>query len=494
MAVEIERKFRLPDGEPISGLGAVATLGEVRELSLRASYFDTPGLTLARHAITLRRRTGGHDEGWHLKLPGEGHAREELGAEILPNSSPVQVPPAFREHLTELIGNAPLIPIAQLDTERRETDLTVPDGRTVAVLCEDAVTVRRSGPGQQVQQWREVEVELTADGALPDLEEISAQLVAQGAQAQPPTSKLVQALGDLLSRRVGEKQPTAAAVVGEYLAAQVGMIQAKEAQVRVDAPDAVHKMRVATRRLRSTLRVFRDLMDAESTTALSDEVRWLGEMLGGPRDAEVLKARLSGALDALPPEAVVGPVRERLTTELDARHIQTHRELVAALDSERYHQLLESLTLLLTDPPFLPVADRPAPEALAPLLHKSTRRVTRRWEAAQDAVDDEQTELTHEARKKAKAARYAWEAVEPGFDNGDEAARAWKVVTETLGVAQDTVVARERLLELAELAHRAGEPTFTYGVLYAHELAHQDDAHGDAHQAIRRARRASRVE
>ncbi|MEL4504900.1 CYTH and CHAD domain-containing protein [Luteococcus sp. H138] len=490
MAVEIERKFRLPDGKPITDLGDVATLGVVREMSLRASYFDTPELLLARNAITLRRRTGGHDEGWHLKLPGEGHAREELGAEILPDASPVEVPLPFREHLAELIGTSALIPIAQLDTERRATDLVVPDGRAVAVLCEDAVTVRRIGHGAQPQQWREVEVELTADGALLDLEEISTQLVAQGAEPQPPTSKLVQALGDLLSRR-GDDEPTAAAVVTSYLAAQVGMIQAMEAQVRIDAPDAVHRMRVATRRLRSTLRVFRDLLDAERTAVLRDEVRWLGEMLGGPRDAEVLKARLSAALDALPAEAVLGPVRERLGTELDARHAETHRELEAALDSERYRALLESLVGLVTEPPFRPEADRPADEALRPPLHKATRRVTRRWAAAQEAVGDERTQLAHEARKKAKAARYAWEAAEPAFDKGDRATQAWKQVTETLGTAQDTVVARQRLLELARIAQQAGEETFTYGVLYGRELAHQDDAHDESDHAIRRAKRAS---
>ncbi|MEL4358903.1 CYTH and CHAD domain-containing protein [Luteococcus sp. H101] len=488
MATEIERKFRLPQDGRITGLGKVASLGDAHEWQLRATYFDTPGLTLARKGITLRRRTGGHDEGWHLKLPGEGHAREELGAQILPDSSPLQVPDALRCHVQALVGDAPLVPIAQLDTERRETDLVVPDGRAVALLCEDQVTVHRIGA--EPQQWREVEVELTADGAPLDLAEISAELVAQGAEAQPATSKLVQALGDLLAA-TPDGEPSAARVVGAYLAAQVRMIQAREAEVRVDAPDAVHQMRVATRRLRSTLRVFRELLAAERTEPLRAEVRWLGEMLGGPRDAEVLKARLSAALDELPPEAVVGPVRERLTAELDARHAQTHRELVAALDSERYRDLYQMLTALVTEPPFLPAADGPAAEVLAPLMRKTTRRVTRRWAASQEAVGAEQTELAHEARKKAKAARYAWEAVSPAFAHGKDAARAWKQVTETLGVAQDTVVARERLLELADVAHAADEPTFTYGVLYGRQLAHQDDAHDEAGKAIRRAKRAS---
>ena len=107
-----------------------------------------------------------------------------------------------------------------------------------------------------------------------------------------------------------------------YLAEQVGGIVGREADVRADAPDAVHKARVATRRLRSALRTFRRLLDRDVTDPLRDEVRWLATALGAPRDAEVMKARILAALDALPEEEVIGPVRERVVTELDRRHAE----------------------------------------------------------------------------------------------------------------------------------------------------------------------------
>ena len=78
--------------------------------------------------------------------------------------------------------------------------------------------------------------------------------------------------------------------------------------MRRDEPDAVHKMRVGTRRLRSTLKTFRPLYDRDTTDRLRAELRWLAESLGHVRDAEVLAARLGRALDAEPDELVLGPV------------------------------------------------------------------------------------------------------------------------------------------------------------------------------------------
>ena len=72
---EIERKFDvdetfvLPD---LAGVPGVASVDGPVVHELAATYYDTADLRLARARITLRRRTGGTDEGWHLKLPGRG--------------------------------------------------------------------------------------------------------------------------------------------------------------------------------------------------------------------------------------------------------------------------------------------------------------------------------------------------------------------------------------------------------------------------------------
>lgn len=280
---------------------------------------------------------------------------------------------------------------------------------------------------------------------------------------------------------------TAYDVVRQYLGAQVEAIRSRENAVKDNAPDAVHKTRVATRRLRSTLRTFRPLFHAESTEPLRAELKWYAEMLGGPRDAEVLKQRLTEALSALPPDAVVGPVGARLSAELDARHALTHAELVQVMGTARYRDLTKALENLTQTPPLRSQTHHSMTEVLNPLLTKATHRVARRWEAAQAASGKEHTELAHEARKKAKAARYAFEAVAEFDPSYKDAAQAWEQVTEALGTAQDSVVTRERLHELRTAADCAGEPTFTYGVLYGLELNQQEGAHNRGGEAIQHA-------
>ncbi|NEA06535.1 CYTH domain-containing protein, partial [Streptomyces sp. SID10116] len=69
---EIERKYdvkagtELPDLTGVTGVAGVVDKGTA---DLDAVYWDTPDQRLAAASITLRRRTGGHDAGWHLKLP-----------------------------------------------------------------------------------------------------------------------------------------------------------------------------------------------------------------------------------------------------------------------------------------------------------------------------------------------------------------------------------------------------------------------------------------
>jgi CYTH domain len=71
---EVPGDFTLPD---LSRLPAVAEVGQPAEHRLDATYYDTPGLCLAAAHVTLRRRAGGHDDGWHVKRPaGDGDRTE----------------------------------------------------------------------------------------------------------------------------------------------------------------------------------------------------------------------------------------------------------------------------------------------------------------------------------------------------------------------------------------------------------------------------------
>lgn len=194
MTLEIERTFTLPDDTPVPDLSPVVTTGDQRVHHLHARYFDTPDLTLARHHITLRRREGGSDAGWHLKLPGN-QGREEVHH---PLTDDEVVPDPLRARVADLVGDDDLVAIAVIDNERTETDLLDTGSRLVALLCDDHVSATRleSLPPRRDLCWREIEVELAGHGNLDTLEAITAALTRAGATLEAGSgSKLVRTIG-----------------------------------------------------------------------------------------------------------------------------------------------------------------------------------------------------------------------------------------------------------------------------------------------------------
>ena len=206
--VEIEQKFDVdedferPDFGALPGVTAAAPVVH----RLTATYFDTDGMRLAANKITLRRRTGGSDEGWHLKLPAADSNRQELHEPL--SDSADEVPERLASRVAEVTGGRPLAPIAQLDTERTVVTLTRDDGRAAAEVADDMVTAQRlnsasednsasGGPGAgagQPLRWREVEVEVPEPE--PELQQAAADLLrAAGARPSGEASKL----GRLLS-------------------------------------------------------------------------------------------------------------------------------------------------------------------------------------------------------------------------------------------------------------------------------------------------------
>ncbi len=136
-----------------------------------------------------------------------------------------------------------------------------------------------------------------------------------------------------------------------YVTEQAEAIRATDPLVRRDAPDAVHAMRVACRRMRSTFQSFRALLDRSRTDDLVVELRWLAGELGGARDLEVQEARITADVAALPPELALGPVAAQTTRFFATRRASAGAAATAALDSDRYLALLDAVDALLADPP-----------------------------------------------------------------------------------------------------------------------------------------------
>ncbi|MCG6495389.1 CHAD domain-containing protein [Kitasatospora sp. A2-31] len=264
---------------------------------------------------------------------------------------------------------------------------------------------------------------------------------------------------------------TVGAVVLDRIGTQAAVLDGLDAAVRADEPDAVHRMRVACRRLRSALRTFRRVFASGATDDLVAELRWLGAALGRARDREVLGERLVAQARELP--AACGP--DRVARELERWSAQEYRrlwpEVVAALDSPRRRALADGLAALLADPPLRGRAGRPARPELARIAAREQRRTAKRVRAALGegpADGPARDRALHEARKAAKRARYAGETAVPAVGRRAERyVERMKAVQEVLGEHQDAVVAGAALREQAVGSGEA----FGFGVLYAWQLA-----------------------
>ncbi|MEW1908310.1 CHAD domain-containing protein [Kitasatospora sp. NPDC085895] len=259
-------------------------------------------------------------------------------------------------------------------------------------------------------------------------------------------------------------EPTAGTVLGAWISRQTETLADLAAAVRADEPDAVHRMRVTCRRLRSTLQAYRPLIGAD-TTALVTALKDLASALGAARDTEVLAERLTAEARALPEDCRPDEVAAALAAWAAERTANARPEALAALDGPGFPALLAALRGLVAEPRFTVRADRPAPRELARVARRQQRRTARRIEAARGAEPGEAAATAlHEARKAAKRARYAGEPAGPA---ADRFTRWMKDLQDLLGTHQDAVLAGRTLHDLA-----AADPehAFAYGVLYDRQL------------------------
>ncbi|MDY0811357.1 CYTH and CHAD domain-containing protein [Kitasatospora purpeofusca] len=495
--LETERKFDGTAALPPLELPGVAKVVPAGPQDLDAVYYDTPDLDLLSRQVTLRRRTGGGDAGWHLKLPTGTDSREEIHAP-LEAGAPDRPPAALAARVAVFLRGEALVPVARLRTHRRRRHLLDRRGKALAELAEDRVEARILGPvpvrapehpapdGDRTGSisWTEVEVEL-AGGDAELLDRVEQALTAAGLERADHPSKLARALRDAPRpdrRRAPLRTGTPGGLVTGRIRELVDDLLALDPSVRLDEPDSVHRMRVTARRLRSTLKAHRRLFDRRRTDALAAEIRWLGRSLGNARDQEVLGEHLVTALDALdslPDRLRGGPARGEVSAHYARAYRQAWEQVVRDLGSVRYHRLLNELESFAADPPLTARADRKKPrKRLSRTLRHEQRRTLDRLDAALGLDSGpERDAALHSARKAAKRARYAAEAARP---TAPERARKFekrmKRLQRVLGGHQDTVVARQALLDHPGPGE---DHAFTSGVLYAAQQR-------DAEQAERR--------
>ena len=499
--VEVELKYDVPGSTVFPSFDGIATVARVERFpaqAMDAVYFDTAGHDLARNHITLRRRTGGSDAGWHLKLPAAAGARTEVHASLDggtradgTGADGMGVPAELLDIVLAIVRGRPLMPVARIATVRSVVKLYGADDNELAEFADDEVSAWAmtpdGSPGTE-QHWHEWELELAhgeRDGGTELLRRLGNRLLDAGAEPAGHGSKLAKVLGAVVPHGPAQGLKVPTDPVHRAVAEQVNRLLEWDRAVRADGDDAIHQMRVTTRQIRSLLQASEAAFGLTEESSILTELRELAGVLGTARDAEVLADRYQEALDSLPPNLVRGPVRQRLVDGAWQRYHGGLNRALKAMRSQRYFRLLDALDELVTAP--VPAPDAEHPPATIASSYQRVRKAARAMAGADTSEDRD--EALHRIRKAAKRLRYV--AAATGDAKVSERAKA---IQSLLGDHQDSVISRTHLLEETAAAHAAGEDTFTYGVIFQREseLGRRSERKlDDALRALRRSVRKS---
>ena len=454
--LDVGLSFEVPD---LDGVVEGAVTDRRPPVELVATYFDTPDLRLLERGITLRRRrdrTVGGEDLWTLKLPsGKATATLDRTEISWPGTEP-DVPDEADRLLRGIVRHATLGVVAELETTRQRLVLKDAEGITLGELDDDTVAVH--GGSQDGLRFRQVEFELDhGEGAVVDA--LVNRLGGAGAAIDHRGPKLVQALGVEPGTMGGPSHPELSRrsrlgdVVKASIAGALDRILDHEYVIRLGRGDteAVHQTRVATRRLRSDLKTFDQVIDPVWRSHTRADLKWIAEGLGEVRDLDVL----AGHLESEQSHAVGSDSRPfgELQLDLSRRREVAHAALLEAMNSERYVTLLDRLHAAAESPPFANTAqsgkkrppglhpDDPANEVLPKLVRRPWRKLRQAVRHAGAHPTDEQL---HRIRIRAKGLRYAAEAATPVIKKpAKRMATAAEALQTVLGDQHDAVTAED---------------------------------------------------
>ncbi len=458
--------FRLPD---LAGVAGFAEVQPAIERQLDAVYYDAADLRLIRAGATVRHRSGDGDPTWTVKVPGKVAAGMLARTEVNEPGPADALPESVLALVRGMVRRAPLVPVAHLHTVRTAVVLRDGGGRALAEVSDDEVSVLEDG--RVAARFREVEVELAPGAPELLLGPLLERLRMAGAGDADPTPKLVRALGP---RALAPPDPpvlghgalaTVADVVQAAMAGSVQRLLMHDPLVRLDAgPVGVHQARVSTRRLRSDLRTFRELLAPGFGEGLRASLAGLAGDLGTVRDADVLLIRLDRQAAALDRADAVAA--RRLLTRLRRQRQIALRHVLEVLDGEPYLDLLDQLVEAANHPAVLrQAATLPASDALAKVASGPWRKLCKRADELGDGATDAQL---HELRITVKRVRYAADAAALAIAEAAPHAAALSELQGVLGEQHDAVVA-EQWLRAAVTAGTSRNQALAAGLLVAEQ-------------------------
>ena len=467
MATEREFKFDVAEDFVVpafEGFDEISADGPIR---LHAIYWDTTDFVLTRWGHSVRSRESVDDaseKGWTVKIAVADQSLATVRHEIGVPGDSASPPPGVCELVSGIVAGAALVPVATIDTVReRRTRRDRSSGTTIEIDDDVVTSSTPTGPGPC---FRQLEVEIV-DGDERALGQIRRLLCSAGAVPET-ASKVRRVLAEQIAEParpiVGDRMKTVSDLVSHALAVGARELLIHDPLIRVDGShEAIHKARVATRRLRSDLKTLEPVCDPVRVEGLRSELAWLGSLLGRIRDLDVVVSVLTDTaaqvdgIDAGAVDALHGRLRR-----------QRQEQLLVVLDamrSSRYHDLLFDLVRLVEDPPLRPEFDHglPAKRFAKEVLRHAFVRVGRLVERLPQHPPQS---ALHDVRKAAKRARYAAELVAPlAHGKTDKLARRLANLQDELGATQDLIAMSSWLAELA-LTTFTSEEAYTAGILH----------------------------
>jgi len=503
--IELEAKLLVPTTKDLQAIARLDRLGAYPlrargVVRLHSSYLDTPDLTLARHGVALRiRRQGRRWEAtmkWAGGVDGDVHERPELTV-ALP-SAPVLpfLPPSGPLHtqLAALMAGRPLTPILTSDVRRRLFDVLPSDPAAaaatpapIAELALDSVRLHAPQEGQAEATYSEVEIECR-EGDRRVIADLAQMLRCDFGLLPSSDSKFARGLALLYGSEILNSsdqrvlaEDTTAAAVRHMVAHQLHQLRSSDPGTRSGEPEALHDMRVATRRLRAALRIFAAGIPVRHQTRLSDELQWLGKLLGRVRDLDVQLEKLDRFTAAAP--AGFRPALGLVRAHLDAERLRCRANMVAGLDTRRYFRLLIRLEHFASGREARRRRDAAALESIAATgrgdIKKAFRRLLKRGAKIEATPYPEDL---HALRMRAKRLRYLLEFLQELTGKpGRLLVKRLTELQDLLGSYHDAVVAAEFVRSYVESTGTQLPPAsmMAFGALVASELRLAEEKRAD---------------
>ena len=479
---ETEAKFLIEDATHVGDLIDSLDSYDVQSASatdIVDDYWDTPDWHLFRAGWAYRWRDRSGDKSMTLKSyklrDGIVQKRQEVERRVLAFPQD-DSHPLVAEHVADGCGglrSRDLRELFRVQTRRRLFDIRLSDD-TLVQLGIDQTTITTDGPVKKPapghMTFVELEIELK-EGQEESLRQLAAEtqqrfgfLTArlskferglQTAGLSPPrASQLVLPTSTPFVQALREQEPapTDPAIhlaYGRLLEQFEEMItQEPRAWEGLD-PEGVHKMRVATRRLRSALRAFKKVLPA-SIRSFNREFKWLAAALGGVRDLDVAMGNLPHFLSEIPPEdaAHMNDYQQFLADQWQ----EERRRLLACLTSRRYGRLKTGFAQLVERGPSMRTMETLGSitigDAAQLLIGRRYRGVLRR---GREIISVSSDESLHALRIQCKRLRYLLEFFRPTYGELLKAETArLKKLQDVLGDFQDACVAGQLLRRYAE--------------------------------------------